>query len=241
MTCNTFRMRYLSRTAARRIYDRIGALQDSQAFYEEPALDVLVPEGDFDKATSVFEFGCGTGRLAARLLETVLPAEASYIACDISPKMVALAQRRISRFGTRVRAFETDGDPRTALGALRFDRIVTSYVLDLLPPEEMDAFLEAARKALMSDGKLCVASITPGKSFPASTVSRVWTALYRLSPLATGGCRPINLAERLAPDIWEVRHASTIVSYGVASSVVVATPRAAIAPSGRRSGQAEAV
>lgn len=225
-------MRYLTRTAARRIYDRIGALQDTQAFYEEPALDVLIREGHFDTATSVFEFGCGTGRLAARLLEAVLPAEASYVACDISPKMVALARQRTSRFGPRVHIFQNDGDPHAVFDGQRFDRIVTSYVLDLLPPDETDAFLEEARDALMPDGMLCVTSITPGRTFPASAISHAWTALNRLSPVLTGGCRPIELPETLASDIWVVTHSSTVVSYGIASSVVVAAPRTSATPNG---------
>lgn len=64
---------------ARRFYDRFGSRQDTQGFYENPALDDLVKYADFEHARSVLEFGCGTGSFACRLFETVVPADARYI------------------------------------------------------------------------------------------------------------------------------------------------------------------
>jgi hypothetical protein len=52
----------LSHRETRRVYDRIGAKQDTQAFYEDVATRELIRHGDFASATAVFEFGCGTGR-----------------------------------------------------------------------------------------------------------------------------------------------------------------------------------
>ena len=44
---------------ARRFYDRFGIKQDTQSFYENPALDKLVEFGDFENAHDIVEFGCG--------------------------------------------------------------------------------------------------------------------------------------------------------------------------------------
>lgn len=63
----------LTRSQARRFYDHFGAKQDSQAFYEDAALDDLMRHADCAQAQSVFEFGCGTGRFAAQLLTKHLP------------------------------------------------------------------------------------------------------------------------------------------------------------------------
>jgi hypothetical protein len=68
---------------ARRFYDRFGSRQDTQGFYENPALDDLVKYADFEHARSVLEFGCGTGFFARRLLETDLPVKAHYLGLDI--------------------------------------------------------------------------------------------------------------------------------------------------------------
>lgn len=217
--------RYLSVRSARRFYDAVGAREDSQAFYEDPALDVLVREGMFDAATSIFEFGCGTGRLAERLLAGPLPETASYTACDVSPKMAALTKARLARFGARVRIFETSGDTRSLFGEDKFDRIVTSYVLDLLSPEQTGAFLQAACDALADEGLLCAASIAPGPKFPSSAVMTLWRMLNSVSPVLTGGCRPIDLDRLLPSDRWSLRHVDTVTAWGVTSRVVIASRR----------------
>lgn len=217
--------RYLSVRSARRFYNAVGSKEDSQAFYEDPALDILVREGRFGSAASVFEFGCGTGRLAERLLAGPLPENASYTACDISPRMVALAKARLARFGTRVEVFESSGDTLSPFGRARFDRVVTSYVLDLLPPGEIDAFLQAAASALTDEGLLCAASIAPGKKFPSSAVMGIWRAANSVSPILTGGCRPIDLDGLLPPGSWSILHVSTVTAWGVTSKVVIASRR----------------
>lgn len=217
--------RFLSPEAARRFYDLFGSLEDSQAFYEDPALDRLVREGRFDSVASVFEFGCGTGRLAERLLGGELPDSARYTACDISPKMVRLAGKRLERFGTRARVFEHTGALRSVYGETKYNRIVTSYVLDLLPEDQIGIFLDASREALAPGGLLCAASIAPGTGAVKSAVSSVWSAVHRLSPVLTGGCRPIDLPAMFAPDQWSIEHSSTVAAWEVTSCVVIASAR----------------
>lgn len=99
----------LTRDEARRFYDRFGARQDSQAFYEDRALDALIRAGDFENARSVVEFGCGTGRLAARLLGELLPPSTTYVGFDLSATMVSLARERLRELGERVRVEPSDG------------------------------------------------------------------------------------------------------------------------------------
>ncbi|MFV2091286.1 MAG: methyltransferase, partial [Pseudomonadales bacterium] len=99
----------LTRGQARRFYDRLGAFQDRQAFYEDKALDVLVEHGRFSEANRVLEIGCGTGRLAARLLSDHLPSSAQYLALDQSPTMVSLAQQGLEQYRERGAVRLTDG------------------------------------------------------------------------------------------------------------------------------------
>lgn len=214
--------RYLSPEAARRFYDRIGRLEDTQAFYEDPALAVLIDEGGFGTAQCVMEFGCGTGRLAERLL-SALPPDARYAACDLSGRMVELARSRLSRFGDRVTVWQCGPAPDFAPGHPPFDRIVTSYVLDLLPPEGIAAVLAAARATLSPGGRFCAASITDGAGFPASWLSTAWRGLYRLSPGLVGGCCPIRLAGFFA-DGWSIQTDARVDPWAVTSEIVIATP-----------------
>jgi len=71
-------MRMLSHEEARAFYDWLGTRQDSQRLYEDPALADLLAHADFGEARSLFEFGCGTGRLAERLLSDWLPSDCRY-------------------------------------------------------------------------------------------------------------------------------------------------------------------
>ena len=88
-------MRNLSVEEARVFYDRFGAKQDQQLFYEGPALATLVANAGFAEAQSLFEYGCGTGRFAHELLEHYLPEGCRYLGVDISSTMVRLASERL--------------------------------------------------------------------------------------------------------------------------------------------------
>ena len=61
---------------AKKFYDAWGTKQDTQSFYEDPAIDELIRVADFEHVQSLFELGCGTGRLAKRLLTEKLSATA---------------------------------------------------------------------------------------------------------------------------------------------------------------------
>jgi hypothetical protein len=68
----------LTHEEARRFYDRFGALQDWQCFFEDPAIRAMVTFARFPSALSVVEFGCGTGWLAEELLDHHLQPTATY-------------------------------------------------------------------------------------------------------------------------------------------------------------------
>jgi len=51
---------------------------------ERPGVNDLLAHGSFPGDRSVFELGCGTGRLAGSLLTSHLPADARYLGADIS-------------------------------------------------------------------------------------------------------------------------------------------------------------
>ncbi len=74
----------LTHEEAKKFYDRFGSKQDWQRFYESRAVDDLIAHLKLNQAQSVFEFGCGTGRLAEILLDHFLPVKASYTGVDIS-------------------------------------------------------------------------------------------------------------------------------------------------------------
>jgi SAM-dependent methyltransferase len=214
----------LTAAEARRFYDRFGAKEDSQGFYGNPALDDLLAHAGFESARAVFEFGCGTGKLAARLLGEFLPPSATYLGSDVSPVMVALAERRLKRYGARARVVQTDGSARFPIPDRSVDRVVSTYVLDLLSEEDTRVVFAEARRALAPDGRLCLASLTAGKTGFSRVVTYLWTALFRASPSLIGGCRPVILERYLDRERWRVEHKKVVAPFGVPSEVLVLAP-----------------
>lgn len=94
--------RMLTHQQARAFYDRLGAKQDWQAFYELLATNNLSAHAGFDQTQSVFEFGCGTGAFAECLLSSHLPPHATAMR-EAHLILATVAQRYRLRLGTDVR------------------------------------------------------------------------------------------------------------------------------------------
>jgi ubiquinone/menaquinone biosynthesis C-methylase UbiE len=212
--------RTLTRAEARAFYDRFGAGLDSQGFYEDAALDILVQHGDFENAAAVFELGCGTGRFAPRLLASYLPPTARYRGIDVSPTMVGLARERLRPWTGRAEVELSDGSLPPGDGLC--DRFVSTYVLDLMSQQEIVDTLAAAYRLLEPRGLLCVVSLTHGRGPVGKLVSYGWSAVHRLRPMLVGGCRPIEILDFLPQDLWNVRHQEIACRWGITSEVVVA-------------------
>jgi ubiquinone/menaquinone biosynthesis C-methylase UbiE len=212
----------LSHTDARALYDRIGRWQDTQRFYEDEATADLIAHADLHQVQSVFEFGAGTGRLAARLLRHHLPATARYFGIDISTTMVALARERLAPWRDRARLEQSDGSPRIHAPDGTFDRFVSTYVLDLLSRDDIATVLAEARRVLAPEGLLCLVSATHGRTPSERLIMSFATRLHALSPKLVGGCRAIDLASALDCERWRVIHHAVVSKWGIPSEVLVA-------------------
>lgn len=212
----------LTKEEVRAFYDRFGALQDRQAFYEDIATNDLVRNARFEEAKTVFELGCGTGRFAADLLAHHLADIAEYEGCDLSTTMVGLARGRLAQFGPRAQVKLTDGTLRLAAPDVAFDRFVSNYVLDLLPVEEIALVLAEAHRVLTPAGRLCLVSLTHGVTPISRFVSSAWERLHRLRAGLVGGCRPIELLDLLSVRQFKVEYRNVVVSFGIPSEVLVA-------------------
>jgi SAM-dependent methyltransferase len=215
----------LSHDQARRVYDRIGSFQDTQAFYEDAATGMLLQHGQFDSATAVFEFGCGTGRFALKLLGEFLPASASYRGVDISPKMASIARARLTKYRSRAEVVVTAGGPPSEESTSRYDRFVANYIMGLLSEEDIRSVLEHAHRMLREDGIICLADLCEGVSSVSRTITRLWAWLEAHVPSLVGGCRPIELTRFLAPAEWRIEYRVRLVAWGLPSEALVARRR----------------
>jgi ubiquinone/menaquinone biosynthesis C-methylase UbiE len=217
--------RYLSPAQAKRFYDRLGQAQDWQGFYENPSINEMIAQAAFESAHSVFEFGCGTGALASRLLQQHLPADAGYIGIDISSTMVSLSRERLKPWSDRARVYQSEGSPRISEADRSFDRFVSTYVFDLLAPDFIDQLLSEAQRLLVPGGKLCLVSMTFGASRFSRAICWGWQRLWRISPSIVGGCRPVELLNDLLSESWIPHYTNKVTSWGVTSEVLVVSAR----------------
>ena len=215
----------LSYDEAETFYDRMGRRQDTQGFYEDIALDELVAHGRLEEAHDILELGCGTGRLAERLLREVLPDDARYVGLDVSSTMLHIARERLSPFGERARVDKTEGSLALPCPDGSFDRVVATYVADLLSNDDIDLFLSESWRVLRPGGLFASAGLTRGERLPSRLVSSLWSAVHRLSPRLVGGCRPVVLAERLDSARFRVVHRRVVTGFAIPSEVLVAEKR----------------
>lgn len=216
---------YLSSAQAKRSYDRLGSRQDWQGVLENPGFDELIAHAAFDSAQSIFEFGCGTGRLAARLLQHDLPANARYVGVDISSTMYSLADKRLKLWSERALVHQSAGSPCISQPDFSFDRLVSTYVFDLLSPDFIDQLLFEFHRLLVPGGKLCLVSMTLGTSPVSRSICWCWQRVWRHRPGIVGGCHPIELSEYSRRELWEPDYQARITTWGISSEVLLATAR----------------
>jgi ubiquinone/menaquinone biosynthesis C-methylase UbiE len=218
------RMRTLTLEEAKAYYDGFGAKQDSQSFYEGPAIKVLIGNSHFDQAGSVFEFGCGTGHFAQELFTEHLSPDAKYRSIDISTTMIQLATERLKPFEPRAMITQTFDETAISLDDNSIDRFVSTYVFDLLPQASAQKVLAQAHRALQVDSLLCLVSIAPGTTPISRFVMGTWQWIFSQKPSLVGGCRPTQLAELLPTAQWQIQFQAVLVAWGIASEVMIAAP-----------------
>lgn len=211
----------LSHEEARTFYDGFGTKQDWQRFFEDRAVTDLVEHLSLESAQSVFEFGCGTGRLAEHLLQVCLPSDATYLGIDVSPTMLDLSTGRLFPFGPRAEVRLTSGEMRLNAPPDRFDRFISTYVLDLLSEDDIQGLLKEAYRILSGDGLLGLVSLTHGPTLLSRTVEKLWSTIHRIHPALVGGCRPLHLEEFIKGG-WQIEYLRKVVRFGVPSEVLVA-------------------
>ena len=129
----------LSHEQAKRFYDRMGAKQDTQCFYERPALVDLVANLELAGAERLIEFGCGTGRFVEELFVRYLPQ---------MPAMSARCEQHDD---------QTRTEPHSTIWELvhpRFAGSGNSYESNRCPPDSRSTQRRATAKDLLAQYRL---------------------------------------------------------------------------------------
>jgi len=129
--------------------------------------DVLIRELAVPPSGTVLEIGCGTARNLLCIARRYPTARCFGI--DVSSAMLQTARASIQREGAdnRVRvdlADATSFDPAELFGVARFDRVVISYALSMIP--SWTAVLEHAATLLAPKGALYVVDFSDQAELP---------------------------------------------------------------------------
>ena len=215
--------RTLTPEQAQRHYEANAARQDAQGWYEDEAFRVLIACSDFHKANEVLELGCGTGRLAEMILHDQLPIDARYTGIDIAPAMLARAAKRLSPFALRVTLKPGDVTLGLTAGTASVDRVIATYLFDLLSPAHSRNLIAEFQRILRPGGLVCMAGLTPETSDGDTTIlTQLWRLVQKRWPWLVGGCRPVHLRPLLDPKHWKVVTHETVSPRGLTSEVLVA-------------------
>jgi len=205
-------------STAQRFYDRLGRWYDLADFYGGRAKTRALQQLGLAAGLRVVHVGVGTGQDHAQICAAVGP-QGQAIAIDLSTTMLRLTRERT---GAPVCA----ADARTLPFAdACFDRLFAAYVLDLIPLADLPILLRDFRRVLRSGGSMVLVTLTEGVTIGSRLFVSAWKSLYRLSPVACGGCRPLQLAAlATAAGLAEAR-AEVVVQLGVPSEIVSASRR----------------
>jgi len=136
--------------------------------------------------------------------------------------MVDLAAKRITPYAHRAQVLQSDISALASVPDHSVDRVISTYVLDLMSETDIVEFLGEAKRILQADGKICLVSLTKGVTLPSRIVVSIWSMVFHLRASLVGGCRPIILQQHIDPKSWEMEYRKVIVAFGVPSEVLVA-------------------
>ncbi|MEM9332623.1 MAG: class I SAM-dependent methyltransferase [Pseudomonadota bacterium] len=147
--------------------------------------DRAIEELSLSPGQSILEIGCGTGRnliVAARRFP-----EARLFGMDISTEMLTTAKSNIYKAGVQDRVVLAQGDasdfdPKSLFGLEKFDRVLMSYTLSMIPPWE--TAIEKGLDALHEDGKLVFVDFWDQSELPgwSKHLLAKWLELFHVAP-----------------------------------------------------------
>lgn len=201
--------------AIRRLYDWLGPRYDWFEFYEGRAKARAFELLDLSPGLRLLNVGAGTGKDHARFARTVQPGGMA-VALDLSRVMIQLVARRTGSPCICADAAQLPFPPNS------FDCVYAAFVLDLLPTPVLPAVAAQFLAFLRPGGRLVLACLTEGHTRASRGLIAAWKGAYAFSPVACGGCRPLQMRTILVQTGFTDIHREVIIQMAVPSEVILA-------------------
>jgi S-adenosylmethionine-diacylgycerolhomoserine-N-methlytransferase len=168
-----------------RMYRRQRHIYNGTRRYYLLGRDQLIDRLQPEPSASVLEIGCGTGRNL--VYAAGLYPDARFFGIDVSTEMLTSAISAISRRGLtkRIRVAHGDAtafDPQVLFGVPRFDHVMISYSLSMIP--DWRRVLQLAAGHLKPGGRLHIVDFGNQERLPrmARALLLRWLAMFDVNP-----------------------------------------------------------
>ncbi len=209
-----------SKEQAKSTYDRVSRWYDLLAGgFEGKHRAAGVRKLDPNEGDVVLEIGFGTGRSILALAGAVGTSGKVY-GIDISQGMLDVTRSRVEKAGLTERVVLECGDAaQLPFDASFFDRVFTSFTLELFDTPEIPIVLSECRRVLRSGGRICVVAMSKKGKPSAST--RLYEWFHDKLPQYVD-CRPIYVQESLRSAGFHIVDVSGLSLLGLRGEIVLA-------------------
>ena len=176
------------------MYDIWGTLAESRA--RKRAIELA----EIKNGQKILEVAVGTGLAFNEIVKRNL--NGLNLGIDISPGMLAKAKKRLGKLPGANYELELGSAFDLRAKNEELDLVMNNYMFDLIAFKGMEAILTEFYRVLKKGGKVIFVNMTVGERFG----SGLYDLIFRLSPKSIGGCRGMQLSERL------LNHGSQVVT-----------------------------
>ena len=207
----------LSEKEVKEVYAGMSKYYDFWAHLTEAkARKIALEKSGLKNGQNILEVAVGTGILFEEIVE--INKDGQNIGIDLTEGMLTKAKQRLEKNASSNYDLKIGNALTLEFEDESFDLLFNCYMLDLLSFEKIDSVLEEFKRVLKPGGKLVLINMTTGKS----VVSRIYEVLYKLSPRLMGGCRGLEMSNKVSEKGFEIEHSEYIVQMLFPSEIVIA-------------------
>ncbi len=170
----------------------------------------------------VLEVAIGPGNLLIKILP-LLSRDNTIHGVDLSPKMVAAAQKHLNEAGYTNHDLREADARKLPYEDARFDVVLNAYMLDILPLEDITLVLDEFRRVLKPGGQLVLVNVSKANAQEETWRERIYKMLpASWVPFVHGGSRPVFI-ENMVRDSGFVDVKREFVPHIVPTEITTAT------------------